>query len=54
MIGGLISAGIAVDSAAGKAIGGEYQSGVGNAFSALPGGGLIGGTLNRLFGMKTN
>ena len=54
MIGGLISAGMAVDSAAGKLIGGEYQSGVGNALSALPGGGLIGGAINRLFGMKTN
>lgn len=53
-IGGMIQMANAVDQGLGKVVGGEYESGVGSALSALPGGGLIGGAINRLFGMKTN
>lgn len=52
--GGLLSAGLSLDSAMGKVIGGDYSSGVGNVVSSIPGLGLVGGVINRLTGIKTN
>lgn len=52
LVGGLISAGLAVDKGLGAAIGGEYHSGVGDTLSKIPGLGLVGGLANALFGVK--
>lgn len=54
MIGGLISAGLAIDKGLGSAIGGEYHSGAGDVMSKIPGLGIIGGLTNALFGVKTD
>lgn len=53
-IGGLISAGLQLDSAAGKAIAGDYNSGAGRVIQSIPGMGIIGGAISRLSGIKTN
>lgn len=53
-IGGLISAGLAVDKGLGSVIGGEYSSGVGDTISKIPGLGIVGGLFNAMFGLKTN
>lgn len=54
LIGGLLSAGIAVDKGLGAAIGREYHSGVGDVMSKIPGLGIIGGVTNALLGTKVN
>lgn len=54
MIGGLISAGLAMDKGLGSAIGGEYHSGAGDVMSKIPGLGIVGGLTNALFGVKTD
>ena len=54
MIGGLISAGLAIDKGLGSAIGGEYHSGAGDVMSKIPGLGIIGGLTNAFFGIKVD
>jgi hypothetical protein len=53
-MGAAIQAGLAADAAIGKAIGGGKSSGVGDFISSLPGGGVLGGAVNALFGSKIN
>lgn len=50
----LTSAAMAADSAIGGAIGGGLSTGVGDLMSQVPGLGIAGGIVNRLFGSKIN
>ena len=50
----LLSSGILLDIALGQLIGGDYHTGVGDVIGKLPGLGLIGGTINRMAGIKTD
>lgn len=50
----LTSAAIAADGAIGSAIGGGLSTGVGDLMSQVPGLGIAGGIINRLFGSKIN
>lgn len=51
---GLFSAIQGVDSAVGQAITDGYENSVGNALSAVPGLGIVGGLISRAFGTKEN
>lgn len=50
----LVSDGSKLLGALGQLIGGDYHTGVGDVMSKLPGLGLIGGSVNRMFGIKTD
>lgn len=54
MLGSLISTGLAVDKGAGSVIGSNMHSGVGDTLSKIPGMGVVGGVVNRLFGSNVN
>lgn len=54
MLGSLISTGLAVDKGVGSVIGGNMHSGAGDTLSKIPGMGVVGGVVNRLFGSNVN